>query len=180
VVMLLLNTQTEQWAYDTPVEIRVVFGRTLNIELTTSNQSHVPVQISEALHTYFYVQDVRDIEVQGLDGCVYLDKLEAYHRKEQQGAVRFAEEVDRIYIHQSNDVVIQDKTLKRRIHLSKQGSQSSIVWNPWLDKCITMGDLGADDAFLNMVCVESGNAAENTITLAAGDTHCLSVTYRIS
>ncbi len=179
VVMRLSDTRTEQWDYDTPVEIKVVFGRTLNIELTTHNQSPVPIPISEALHTYFYVQDVRDVEVQGLDGCIYLDKLEAYHRKSQQGAVRFTEEVDRIYIDQSDDVVIQDKTLQRSIYIVKKGSQSSIVWNPWLDKCMAMGDLGADDAYLNMLCVESGNAADNTLTLAAGDTHTLSVRYAV-
>ncbi|MDQ7003069.1 MAG: D-hexose-6-phosphate mutarotase [Ghiorsea sp.] len=179
VVMQLLNTKTAQWAYDTPVEIKVTFGRTLNIELTTTNQSSEPIQLSEALHTYFHVQDVRNIEVQGLDACEYLDKLEAYQRKMQQGGVQFSQEVDRIYINQSQDVMIQDKGLQRHIHISKQGSQSSIVWNPWLDKCKAMGDLGADDAFLNMVCVESGNAAENTLTLAVGDTHRLSVAYTI-
>jgi D-hexose-6-phosphate mutarotase len=42
-----------------------------------------------------------------------------------------------------------------------------------------MGDLGADDAYLNMLCVESGNAADNTVTLAAGDTHTLSVAYSV-
>lgn len=178
--MRLSNTRTKQWDYDTPVEIKVVFGRSLNIELTTHNQSPVPIRISEALHTYFYVKDVRNVEVQGLDGCTYLDKLEAYHRKQQQGAVCFAGEVDRIYIDQSNEVVIQDKALQRSIRISKKGSQSSIVWNPWLDKCVAMGDLGADDAYLNMLCVESGNAADNTVTLAAGDTHTLSVTYHIS
>ncbi|MDQ6983313.1 MAG: D-hexose-6-phosphate mutarotase, partial [Ghiorsea sp.] len=67
VEMRLSDTRTPQWVYDTPVEIKVVFGRSLNIELITTNQSSVPVQLSEALHTYFHVQDVRKIEVQGLN-----------------------------------------------------------------------------------------------------------------
>ncbi|MDQ7004396.1 MAG: D-hexose-6-phosphate mutarotase [Ghiorsea sp.] len=180
VVMRLLDTQTEQWKYDTPVVIKVIFGRTLNIELTTTNQSNASIQLSEALHTYFNVQDVRQIKVQGLDSCEYVDKLEAYQRKTQQGAVFFKQEVDRIYINQSSNVVIQDKVLNRSIHINKQGSQSSIVWNPWLDKCKAMGDLGADDAYLNMVCVESGNAADNTVTLEAGGTHRLSVSYHLA
>ena len=179
VVMRLLDTQTEQWKYDTPVAIKVTFGRSLHIELTTTNQSDVPIQLSEALHTYFHVQDVRKIEVQGLDSIEYLDKLDAYQRKSQQGVVCFEQEVDRIYINQSSDIIIQDKVLNRNIHISKQGSQSSIVWNPWLDKCKTMGDLGADDAFLNMVCVESGNAAENTVRLLEGESHQLKVNYSV-
>ncbi|MBL4653721.1 MAG: hypothetical protein JKY53_12800, partial [Flavobacteriales bacterium] len=179
VVMRLLDTQTDQWKYDTPVEIKVTFGRSLNIELTTTNQSDVPIQLSEALHTYFHVQDVRQIEVQGLDGIAYLDKLEVYQRKTQQGVVCFEQEVDRIYINQSHDVIIQDKVLNRNIYIRKQGSQSSIVWNPWLDKCKAMGDLGADDAYLNMVCVESGNAAKNTVRLLEGESHQLRVNYSV-
>ncbi|MDQ6979883.1 MAG: D-hexose-6-phosphate mutarotase, partial [Ghiorsea sp.] len=130
VVMRLSDTRTPQWVYDTPVEIKVVFGRSLNIELITTNQSSVPVQLSEALHTYFHVQDVRKIEVQGLNGIEYLDKLEGYQREIQQCAVHFEQEVDRIYINQSSDVVIQDKVLNRSVSITKQGSQSSIVWNP--------------------------------------------------
>ncbi|MDQ7059503.1 MAG: D-hexose-6-phosphate mutarotase [Ghiorsea sp.] len=180
VVMRLLDTRTPQWVYDTPVEIKVVFGRSLNIELITTNQSSVPVQLSEALHTYFHVQDVRKIEVQGLNGIEYLDKLEGYQREIQQCAVHFEQEVDRIYINQSSDVVIQDKVLNRSVSITKQGSQSSIVWNPWLDKCKAMGDLGADDAYLNMLCVESGNAAENSVTLEAGQAHFMSVVYSVT
>ncbi|WP_038249691.1 D-hexose-6-phosphate mutarotase [Ghiorsea bivora] len=180
VVMHLSDTRTPQWAYDTPAEIKVVFGHRLTITLTTTNQSKSSIQLSEALHTYFQIQDVRDIEIHGLDGCECLDKLQAYQRQTQQGTVQFSGEVDRIYIHQTQDIMIQDKALQRSIRITKQGSQSSIVWNPWLDKCKAMGDLGGDNAFLNMVCVESGNAAENTVALEAGEAHRVSVTYSIA
>jgi D-hexose-6-phosphate mutarotase len=52
------------------------------------------------------------------------------------------------------------------------------VWNPWAEKGGRLGDLGAD-GYLNMVCVESGNAADNRVSIAPGDEHRLAVTYRI-
>jgi len=41
-----------------------------------------------------------------------------------------------------------------------------------------MGDLGGD-GYLKMVCVESGNAADNRISIAPGAEHRLTVIYRL-
>ena len=66
-----------------------------------------------------------------------------------------------------------------KIIIAKSGSQSTVVWNPWIDKSAQMGDMDAQ-AYLNMLCIESANAATNRIQLQAGDNHALKVSYRIS
>jgi D-hexose-6-phosphate mutarotase len=78
--------------------------------------------------------------------------------------------------------MIIDPLLKRRIHISKRGSQSTVVWNPWEKKAAGLADLGAAPAtrggWRQFVCVESANARDNTLTLAAGQSHCLAIQYR--
>jgi glucose-6-phosphate 1-epimerase len=74
--------------------------------------------------------------------------------------------------------VIEDKGLKRAIRISKEGSNSTVVWNPWTEKADKMGDLG-ENGHRGMVCVESGNAMENVVTLAPGETHRLVAVYSV-
>jgi glucose-6-phosphate 1-epimerase len=52
------------------------------------------------------------------------------------------------------------------------------VWNPWIEKAAEMGDLGPD-GYLNMLCVETANAAEDTVTIAAGGQHRMVAQYAI-
>lgn len=68
--------------------------------------------------------------------------------------------------------------MQRRIRIAKQGSHSTVVWNPWIEKANQMGDLGPD-GYLKMLCVESANAAEDVVTVKPGKKHCLSVSYSV-
>jgi D-hexose-6-phosphate mutarotase len=58
--------------------------------------------------------------------------------------------------------------------VDKQGSASTVVWNPWIAKSLKMADFGNDD-YERMVCVESGNVGKNEIKLAPGETSILTV-----
>jgi glucose-6-phosphate 1-epimerase len=166
------------WPHTSPVELHITVGNTLELELVTRNAGKKPLTISEALHTYFAVGDVRKVRIQGLDGAEYLDKVGAMQRRKQIGPVLFTGETDRIYLDTDAKCVIDDGEWQRRIHIAKTGSHSTVVWNPWAVKAQKMGDMG-EDGHLDMVCVESGNAADNAVTLAPGAEHRLSVTYRV-
>jgi D-hexose-6-phosphate mutarotase len=48
-----------------------------------------------------------------------------------------------------------------------------------VEKAAKMGDFGSDTGYRGMVCVESANAADNLVKVAAGATHSLHVTYSI-
>ncbi len=167
-----------QWPYATPVECHITVGATLEIDLVTRNSGDAPVTIGQALHTYFNVSDIRQVTVTGLDACSYLDKVDGGKRKQQNGPVDFTGETDRIYLGSSDDCVIEDPGLQRRIRISKRGSRSTVVWNPWMEKAAKMGDLG-DDGYLRMLCVESANAADDVVEIAPGAAHHLWVRYSL-
>jgi len=71
-------------------------------------------------------------------------------------------------------VEILDPSLSRRIRIEKTGSASTVVWNPWGIKAQQMPDFGNEE-YKQMICVESGNVANNKVTLAPGLTASLKV-----
>ena len=167
-----------QWPHASSLRSVITVGRELRIELITANQGDTAFRIGEALHTYFAVGDIRRAPIHGLEGCAYLDKAEGGRRKTQEGAVVIATEVDRVYVDTVADCLIDDAGLQRRIRIRKEGSRSTVVWNPWAAKAEKMGDFGPE-GYLGMVCVESGNAADNLVTVAPGARHTLAVTYSV-
>jgi D-hexose-6-phosphate mutarotase len=171
------NEQTRtQWPNKTRVELNVIVGKSLKASLNTTNLGDTPVQIGEALHTYFQISDIVDVQVTGLENTVYLDKVGEATRRTQDGAVTFNGEVDRVYVDTAATCVIVDPGFNRRIVIAKSGSNSTVVWTPWEEKADKMGDFGPD-GWRGMVCVESVNALENVVTVAVGETHRMAVEY---
>jgi len=166
------------WPHSFELEFYITIGKELTLELKTRNCSGDVMELSEALHSYFNVSDIEKVKVVGLDNCLYLDKLEDFQRKHQQGDISIIGETDRIYLDSVRECLIEDSGFRRTIHISKEGSRSSVVWNPWQETAERMGDLG-DDGYRTMLCVESANAADNMLQLAPGETHTLKVNYLI-
>ena len=166
------------WPHTSELELGVTVGATLNFDLVTRNTGTESITIGDALHTYFAVSDVRHIAIEGLDGCPYIDKLDSDTHKQQSGPVVFRAETDRIYLDAGADCLINDAGMQRRIRIGKRGSQSTVVWNPWTEKAERMGDMG-ENGYLNMVCVESTNAADDVVSIAPGDEHHLQVSYQV-
>lgn len=167
-----------QWPHASSLRIVVTVGSELCIDLVTRNLGDAPFVIGEALHTYFAVSDIRNAPIRGLEGCAYMDKVDGGQHKTQEGAIVIGGEVDRVYLDTAADCVIEDAGLKRRIRIRKEGSSSTVVWNPWSAKAEKMGDFGPD-GHLGMVCVESANALGNAVSVAPGAEHVLSVRYGV-
>ena len=175
----ITEVDENQWPHRAPAEIYMTIGSSLEMELITENQDEETITVGDGRHTYFTVSDASKIAVRGLDGCDYLDKVDDGARKSQKGDVTIDSEVDRIYFDQGQDVVIEDHIMHRNIRIEKRGSHSTIVWNPWIEKCRKMGDFGSERGYLRMVCVESANAAEDVVELAPGESHMLWVRYSV-
>jgi len=157
------------------VEYSVTISDTLSAELIVKNRSARAYGFENCLHTYFAVGNINALQVVGLQGVDYLDSLDGHQRKtEKPAAICFAGEVDRTYINTPHRVEIHDPELCRVIKVEKTGSASTVVWNPWIAKAKAMPDFGNEE-YQHMVCVESGNVAENQITLAPGETASLNV-----
>ena len=149
-------------------------GAALRLRLETTNTGRCPLRITEALHSYFRVADVRRISILGLEGAPYLDTAGGARVEQVQGKdpVTFAAETDRLYRDRSEAVVIVDPVLKRRIRILKSGSATTVVWNPWIEKAHRMEDFG-DEEWPGMVCVETANAEEAAVTVAPGASHAM-------
>jgi len=166
------------WPHSCRLDLSVTIGETLRMELVTENTGESGFSISEALHAYFRISDIGAVSISGLEDCAYWDKAGVSTRKIQDGIIRFAGETDRVYIDTAAECVIDDEKLKRRIRITKTGSLSTVVWNPWTAKAEKMGDLGTPAGWREMVCVESANAIDNIVKIAAGTRHTLTVEYR--
>ncbi|TVR43697.1 MAG: D-hexose-6-phosphate mutarotase [Planctomycetota bacterium] len=147
---------------------QITVGAQLQLCLETTNAGSAPLAIEDALHSYFRVSDVRQIQVEGLAGMVYRDKCAAGASRVQEGPVRFVGETDRVYADRSPQVAICDGN--RRITVAKSGSQSTVVWNPWVAKAAAMPDFG-DDEWPGMVCVETANCLDGRVMLLPGTSH---------
>lgn len=150
------------------VEYCVTVGETLEMELRVRNTGEADYPFESCLHTYFQISAIDTIAITGLVGVTYLDKVTGATTVESISPIHIASEVDRVYQDTTTAVEIRDPGLQRRIRVEKSGSNSTVVWNPWIDKSQRMADFG-DDEYLQMVCVESGNIAANKITLAPGE-----------
>ena len=122
-----------------------------------------------------YEGNVMRGKVVGLENAQYIDTVggNIQHKTQGDQPITFDAETDRTY---SSDQTVQiiDPGLQRRITIEKEGSDSTVVWNPWIEKAQRMPDFG-DEEYLNMVCVESGNVGRNGVELAPGEAAALGV-----
>lgn len=164
------------WDFAFDLELVVTVGQTLTMALSTRNTGESALDLAQALHTYFSVGDIRQTRVLGLENTEYIDKVNQMALTPQTGAVTFSGETDRIYINTRSDCVIDDQAQGRRIRIAKQGSASTVVWNPWSEK--VFADMGPGE-YLGMVCVETCNAGPDRVSVAPGASHVLSATISV-
>ena len=161
------------------LRFRVTLGSELEMEIESRNDGGEPFTYEEALHTYFAVGDIRQVSVSGLEGTDYIDKTDGYKRKKQDyELVRIAKETDQVHLGTAATCTINDPVWNRRITIEKSGSNSTVIWNPWMDKTKGMSDMAAD-GWQEMLCVETANAADNAVHLSPGASHRLAAKLRI-
>lgn len=155
------------------VDFTASFGASLRLELHVTNRSTVPFAYEEALHAYLAVGDVRRVEIEGLDGCAYLDKVAAGGpaNRTQLGEVHLSAETDRIY-RTSGLVEVRDPVLGRRLRIRRSSSADLVVWNPWAAKAHALADM-PDDGWISMLCVEGANVGDAAVHLEPGQAHTM-------
>ena len=136
------------------------------------------MKIAGALHSYFKVGQISEIEIEGLDGAGYLNTVGGRKREQQEGNIRFDSEVDFIYDSQGSARIL-DRSANRVVQIEKQGSPSTVVWNPWEEKAKALADL-PDDGYLDFVCVETAIANSKAIELTPGERHLLAMKVSVA
>ena len=168
---LPLETIESGWGQKAKLSFTVSSSEnTLEMELITTNLEQGPISFTQALHTYFRVGNIHQVEIEGHDGNEYYDKV-ADKNKKQSGKITFAGETDRIYL-TKDPSILRDYNLNRKIVVSKSGANSTVIWDPWERNAKSMNDM-ADDDYLNFCCIEAANTHLNPISLPPGESHSL-------
>ncbi|MEM6613973.1 MAG: D-hexose-6-phosphate mutarotase [Cyanobacteria bacterium P01_C01_bin.72] len=166
------------WDYSFNFSIAITVGQVLTIDLITQNTDSKPFQITQAIHTYFKIGDINQVSVLGLADKTYIDKVDGGQKKTQSGDVTFSSECDRIYLDVLSPLTVDDQALNRKIVVSAINSKTAIVWNPGADVTAKMADL-SDRDYENFVCVETANAANEVIEVAAGEQYQMTAEYAV-
>ena len=160
------------WPHAAELRLSIRLDQQLSLALDSHNLGRDSLAISQALHSYFAVSDIRQVRVAGLDGCPYIDTLQDWQRLQQQGELTFAGETDRIYLETPARLDILDPAWQRRIRLHSSGTRSAVLWNPWIDKSQRLSQF-ASDAWQGMLCIEHANVLDDIRLLAPGEQHRL-------
>ena len=149
------------------LSLTVRIGKTLSITLTTTNRGDESFEFNAALHTYFLVNNINDVELNGLSGT-YSDKTRNWAMLETPAPYRFTEETDRIHLSPVKQVTIVEGAAQTGVESA--GHDSVVVWNPWAENSANLRDMGPE-AYRRMVCVET--AVTQGKTLRPNETHRL-------
>lgn len=180
VTLLLTDTDESRavWPHQFELYIEFIVGKKLTISLTTKNTGDKTFSFTQALHTYFNISDIEKVHVSGLASKYYLDKLDKFELKIQQGDIVIDREIDRIYQSAPYMVHLNDAGFERKVAISSTGGHTTVVWNPWSEAVASIKDLDKD-SYRRFICIETVNAADDDVVLAAHEQHTLSAVYSI-
>lgn len=166
VATLLLDGRSIEGGGPLRARYDVRFGTTLRTQLSLTVDE--PQVVETALHTYLAVGDVRRITLTGLEDAAFLVRGEQAMTPAEGRALRFTGEVDRSYA-STSPVRVADPDLQRVITVTKENSATTVVWNPGAEKSATLKDVPVG-GWTGFVCVETANAGDAAVSLAAGQT----------
>ncbi|MEX2671206.1 MAG: D-hexose-6-phosphate mutarotase [Phycisphaeraceae bacterium] len=165
-------------AFPHPFRLRlsITVGNALDLHLHIENTGDQPLSCEAMMHTYLAVRDVRQVQLLGLENINYLDKTDDYAQKTQPTkALSFAGETDRIYLDTPAHCRLLDVPSDREIIIEKSGSQTTVVWTPWVAKTQTLRDI-PDEDWPHLLCVETGHASDNALEIAPRTSHTMTTT----
>ena len=133
----------------------------LQITLTVENQGSQSLSFTGALHTYFAVDPIAQVSLQGQANQPEWDAVKDTHQT-CAGQLRFDAEFDRVYdvnTHTQPTWTLQDGAATLQISQSESWGQS-VVWNPGADKCAQLNDMPAN-GYQRMLCVEAARVTSS-------------------
>ncbi|KAK3112527.1 hypothetical protein LTR53_011110 [Teratosphaeriaceae sp. CCFEE 6253] len=159
------------WPQDFALVYSVTLARDgLQTMLNVQNKGDKAWEFQMLLHTYFRVDDISKVAINGLGSATYVDKvLDATSHTQSSPSLSITGETDRVYTSIKQDTTSITQGGKPRLDVVRDGLSDSVVWNPWIEKAKGMADFKPDDGYKNMVCVEVG-AVEGWTKLEAGET----------
>lgn len=167
------------WPHRFVATYTVAVGARLGLSLEVVNQDDISITFEEALHTYLRVGDVRRAEVTGLERTAYLDKVAGSVRVPgEPGPVRLTRQTDRIYLDTTAATTVRESSSDAPVTVTKAGSRSTVVWNPWAELADRMSDVGPGE-WTTMLCVETANVGPAAVRLEPGQRHVMSAVLEV-
>jgi len=150
------NATKRIWPHDFQLDIEIFLSDVLEITLTCVNTGTTKFSFQAALHTYFAVPAIDSVAIEGLAGLNYLDNLKARQQSvENAERLTISSEIDRVYLAAPNTLTIHRTPDVANIRIEKWNLPDAVVWNPWVEKSRSIGDLLAED-YKRFVCLECG------------------------
>ncbi len=165
-IFSFISTANELFGFDFNAQLVMTLGSSITLEISVTNTDKTDFDCSWALHSYHPVSSLDDVRVKGLAGRTYLDNLEAYAVKIQQGDVSFPSAVDRVFPAIENAVEILGSP---HIAIHHHNCPSVVVWNPGPVNAANIADIGAGNE-RGYICVERGAVLSEKWKLNAGET----------
>lgn len=132
----LAPASMQAWPHGFELRLRVALqGGTLALALEVRNTGADAFGFSSALHTYFLVDALGDIAIEGV----------------QQGQLRIADKIDRIYPDIKAGITLTQPG--GTLTLAQSGFRDAVVWNPGAADTAALADM-EDDEYLRFVCIE--------------------------
>ena len=177
---LFVSDVNELFPYDFSVELRMILGHQVTMELTVNNTDSEAFSFSWAMHNYYKINRLDQTRVRGLSNRMYLDNLDGLTEKTQIDDVSFPGAIDRVYPDIANHLVIDrgDASIGN-IEITHENCPSVVVWNPGSEAAAKMADIGADqEAFY--ICVERGAVRKEAWYVEAGSSASAKVVFGVS
>lgn len=142
---------------------------TLEYCLETINNGDEIFEFSEALHAYFNIGSIDDIEIKGLANHQYKNSLDnkTYTLEEN---LKVKGEFDAAFVNHQKTVEIVDGKLNRIISIEKSCSNTTVVWNPNKD----LAEM-SNGQYKKFVCIEPSNQGDFFVSLKPKETHRISM-----
>jgi D-hexose-6-phosphate mutarotase len=157
------DSHCPQWPHAFLFQLAVTVGSELDLTMTVENLSEKAAPLSFAFHTYFAVPDVAQAKVQGLEGVTYIDKMDGFIRKQQQGAVQLTAATDNVYLDAPRVQTVQAGKAAYEI---RSRASCAVVWNAW-NNDRNIADIGEGN-HVGYLCVERGDVMDRALVLEPG------------
>lgn len=141
------------WPHAFELRFRLALkANTLQLALRVRNSGSAAFSFAAALHSYFKVDDIAAVSIDGLENARYTDQASTPQSGRQTGRLlRCPDPLDRIYHATAGDLALW--TGSGTLQLQQQGFSDAVVWNPGAADAAALSDL-ADDEFSQFICVE--------------------------
>ncbi|QDF75129.1 MULTISPECIES: D-hexose-6-phosphate mutarotase [Shewanella] len=168
------DADKQYWPHQSRVELIFNLSDSLSVRLVNTNLGETPFSLTQALHTYFPIEDIHQLKASGFSGANYIEFGEGPYTQDGD-EVRFDRETDRVYSQLGDCQLLH--TPNGTIEVRRENSHSAILWNPWIDKSKRLSRFNDKD-YLTMVCLEAANVLDDQVTLAPGESHTLATHIR--